>query len=71
MFSGPKWLEARGTLERGGKELRSFRAKRISGGPSTGTCGTLSKVTNVMGQDISVGDISAGILVANLPQGFP
>ena len=28
MFSGPKWLEARGTLQRGEKKLRSFRAKR-------------------------------------------
>jgi hypothetical protein len=67
IFSGPKWLEARGTLERGGKKLRSFRAKRISGGPSAGTCGALSKVTNAMGQDIAswLADESASSLLGD------
>lgn len=53
LFSGPKWIAARGTLQRGEKKLRSFRVKRISGGPFTGTCGMLANATNVMGQDIA------------------
>jgi hypothetical protein len=67
MFSGPKWLEARGTLQRGGKELRSFRAKRISSGPFSRTCGTLAKVTNAMGKDIAgwLADESAGSLLGD------
>jgi hypothetical protein len=67
MFSGPKWLEARGTLQRGEKKLRSFRAKRISSGPFSGTCGTLAKVTNAMGKDIAgwLADESAGSLLGD------
>jgi hypothetical protein len=67
MFTGPKWLEARGTLQRGEKKLRSFRAKRISSGPFSGTCGTLAKVTNVMGQDIAgwLADENAGSLLGD------
>ena len=53
MFSGPKWIEARGELLRGGKQLRSFRAKRTSGGPGAGTCAMLARVTNAMGKDIA------------------
>ena len=66
MFSGPKWLEARGTLQRGEKKLRSFRVKRISSGP-LGTCGTLAKVTNAMGKDIAgwLADESAGSLLGD------
>jgi hypothetical protein len=66
IFSGPKWISARGTLERGGKELRSFRAKRISSGPS-GTCGMLAKATTVMGQDIAawLADENAGSLLGD------
>ena len=67
MFSGPKWLEARGTLQRGEKKLRSFRVKRISSGPFSRTCATLAKVTNVMGQDIAgwLADESAGSLLGD------
>ena len=67
MFSGPKWLEARGTLQRGEKKLRSFRAKRLSSGPFSGTCGTLAKVTNAMGKDIAgwLADESAGSLLGD------
>jgi hypothetical protein len=67
MFSGPKWLEARGTLQRGEKKLRSFRAKRISSGPFSRTCGTLAKVTHVMGQDIAawLADENAGSLLGD------
>ena len=67
MFSGPKWLEARGTLQRGEKKLRSFRAKRISSGPFSRTCGTLAKVTRVMGQDIAgwLADENAGSLLGD------
>jgi hypothetical protein len=67
MFSGPKWIEARGTLQRGGKKLRSFRARRQSGGPFSGTCGLLAKVTSAMGQDIAgwLADESAGSLLGD------
>ena len=67
MFSGPKWLEARGTLQRGEKKLRSFRVKRISSGPFSRTCGTLAKVTHVMGQDIAgwLADENAGSLLGD------
>lgn len=67
IFTGPKWVEARGRLERGGKELRSFRARRISAGPSAGTCEMLARVTNAMGQDIAgwLADESAGSLLGD------
>jgi len=67
IFSGPKWIAARGTLERGEKKLRSFRAKRISGGPFTGTCAMLAKATDAMGQDIGgwLADENAGSLLGD------
>jgi hypothetical protein len=52
MFSGPKWVTAEGNLKQGSKTLRSFRARRNSSGPFSGTCQTLDKVTSVMGEDI-------------------
>jgi hypothetical protein len=67
MFSGPKWIAARGTLQRGEKKLRSFRAKRMSGGPFTSTCGMLAKATNAMGLDIAgwLADENAGSLLGD------
>ncbi len=67
MFSGPKWVAARGKLSRGGKQLRSFRAKRISSGPFSGTCGMLAKATNAMGKDIAgwLQDENAGSLLGD------
>jgi hypothetical protein len=67
MFSGPKWIAARGTLQRGEKKLRSFRAKRRSGGPFTGTCGMLAKATNAMGVDIAgwLADENAGSVLGD------
>jgi len=67
LFSGPKWIAARGTLQRGEKTLRSFRAKRISGGPFTGTCAMLAKATNAMGLDIAgwLADENAGSLLGD------
>jgi hypothetical protein len=67
MFSGPKWVEARGKLKRGGKELRSFRAKRASSGIGSGNCATLAKVTSVMGQDIAgwLANENAGTLLGD------
>jgi hypothetical protein len=67
MFSGPKWIAARGKLKRGGKELRSFRAKRVSSGVMSGNCATLAKVTSVMGQDIAgwLANENAGTLLGD------
>ena len=67
VFSGPKWVEARGKLSRGGKQVRSFRAKRTSSGPAAGTCGMLARVTNAMGKDIAgwLADESAGSLLGD------
>lgn len=54
VFSGPKWVEVKGTLQRGGKAL-TFRAKRLSAADpfSGGTCGILAKCGRNIGQDIA------------------
>ena len=67
IFSGPKWIAARGTLQQDEKKLRSFRVKRISGGPFTGTCAMLAKATNAMGLDIAgwLADENAGSLLGD------
>lgn len=55
-FSGPKWLESKGTLKKGGKAVASFRAKRFTTGgvfgAFKGTCAIIARTTKVMGQDI-------------------
>jgi hypothetical protein len=53
-FSGPKWVEVKGTLRRGGKTL-DFRAKRFSAMDmfSGGTCGILAKCGRSIGKDIA------------------
>jgi hypothetical protein len=50
IFSGPKWVEVKGSL--GGK---SFRAKRFSAFDpfSGGTCGILAKIGRALGGDIA------------------
>lgn len=50
IFSGPKWVEVKGSL--GGK---SFRAKRFSAFDpfSGGTCGILGKIARALGSDIA------------------
>ena len=50
IFSGPKWVEVKGSL--GGK---SFRAKRYSAFDpfSGGTCGILAKIARALGSDIA------------------
>lgn len=55
IFSGPKWLEVRGTLHMGGKEL-PFRAKRYSAFDpfAGGTCGILAKCARGIGKDIAL-----------------
>jgi hypothetical protein len=56
MFSGPKWLEVRGTLRQGGRDVASFRAKRVStGGPfgGGGTCGMLQKCARAIAGDVA------------------
>ena len=55
-FSGPKWMEVKGTLEQNGELLGSFRAKRVSTGAFTGfsgTCGILARCTRAIAQDIA------------------
>jgi len=55
-FSGPKWMQVKGTLKQDGKLLGSFRAKRVSSGAFTGfsgTCGILAKCTRAVAEDIS------------------
>lgn len=54
IFSGPKWVEVKGTLRRGGERL-TFRAKRLSAADpfSGGTCGILAKCGRAIGQDVA------------------
>jgi hypothetical protein len=55
-FSGPKWMEVKGTLEQNGEALGSFRAKRVSTGAFTGfsgTCGILARCTKAIARDIA------------------
>lgn len=54
VFSGPKWVEVKGTLRRGGKAL-TFRAKRVSAADpfAGGTCGILAKCGRNIGADIA------------------
>jgi hypothetical protein len=54
VFSGPKWVEVKGTLRRGGETLR-FRAKRVSAADpfAGGTCGILAKCGRNLGKDIA------------------
>lgn len=50
VFSGPKWIELRGSFGDA-----SFRAKRYSATDvfSGGTCGILAKISRALGQDIA------------------
>lgn len=49
IFSGPKWVEVKGSLD--GK---SFRAKRFSTSPfAGGTCGILARIARALGEDIA------------------
>ncbi len=54
IFSGPKWIEVKGTLTKGGQPL-SFRAKRFSAFDpfAGGTCGILAKISRALGADIA------------------
>jgi len=54
VFSGPKWVEVRGKLHRGGKVVGDFRAKRLSVADPTagGTCGILQKCSRAIAEDI-------------------
>ena len=54
IFSGPKWVEVKGSFKSGGKTL-SFRAKRYSAfNPfSGGTCGILARCARGVGGDIA------------------
>jgi len=57
MFSGPKWLEVSGTLREGGRDVASFRAKRLTtGGPfgGGGTCGMLGKCAQAIAGDVAL-----------------
>jgi len=50
-FSGPKWVTLHGTLKSGGKELGSFRAKRLTVF-GAGTCGMLYTCLNAIADDV-------------------
>jgi hypothetical protein len=54
VFSGPKWVEVKGKLRRGG-EVLTFRAKRVSVADpfAGGTCGILAKCGRNIGKDIA------------------
>ena len=52
-FSGPKWMEVKGTLRDRGKAIGSFRAKRYSTFPFAGTCGILARIAKALGADIA------------------
>jgi hypothetical protein len=53
-FSGPKWMAVSGKLLENGKVIGSFRAKRVStGGFVRGTCATLGRCAQAIGQDIA------------------
>jgi hypothetical protein len=53
-FSGPKWMAVSGKLYDRGKVIGSFRAKRLStGGMVRGTCATLGRCAQAIGQDIA------------------
>ena len=51
-FSGPKWMAVEGKLYDKGKLIGSFRAKRLSTAMK-GTCGTLARISQAIGQDIA------------------
>jgi hypothetical protein len=53
-FSGPKWMTVSGKLHEGSKVIGTFRAKRLStGGMVRGTCATLARCAQAIGQDIA------------------
>lgn len=56
VFSGPKWVEVKGKLRRGGKVVGDFRAKRMSVADpfAGGTCGILAKCARAIGEDIAL-----------------
>jgi hypothetical protein len=52
-FSGPKWMAVYGKLYEKGKMVGSFRAKRLSTGAFRGTCSTLARCAQSIGEDIA------------------
>ena len=56
-WSGPKWLEVKGTLKQDATDVASFRAKRFSTGGAfggfKGTCAILGRTTKALGKDIA------------------
>jgi hypothetical protein len=70
VFSGPKWMQVKGTLKQNGEVLGSFRAKRVSTGAFTGfsgTCGVLARCARSIAQDIAawLGNPGKGSLLGN------
>ena len=57
-WSGPKWMEVKGTLMDNGNAGMSFRAKRFSTGGAfggfKGTCSIIGRCTKAIAKDISV-----------------
>ncbi|MCK5871216.1 MAG: hypothetical protein KAG26_00195 [Methylococcales bacterium] len=57
VWSGPKWVQVKGELKRGGKVIADFKAKRITGGGAfgymKGTCSILGRCIHTLGKDIA------------------
>ena len=56
-WSGPKWMEVKGTLKDNDKAVASFRAKRFSTGGAfggfKGTCSIIGRCTKTVAKDIA------------------
>ena len=56
-FSGPKWMSVKGELFDNGKQIGSFRAKRLSTGGAfggfKGTCAIIGRCSKTLGSDIA------------------
>jgi hypothetical protein len=56
-FSGPKWMSVKGELYDRGKQIGSFRAKRVTTGGAfgafKGTCSIIGRCSKAIGEDIA------------------
>jgi hypothetical protein len=56
-FSGPKWMEVKGVLYDRGKQIGSFRARRVTTGGAfaafKNTCSIIGRCSKTIGEDIA------------------
>ena len=56
-FSGPKWMEVKGVLYERGKQIGSFRARRVTTGGAfavfKNTCSIIGRCSKAIGEDIA------------------